>query len=290
MNIIIHGRQFNTSVAPHVQHIFTELDRRGLAYQIYDQFSLFLNTIGVKHKPAAFYSTWQDMWQADIVFSIGGDGTMLDTVSFVREKQYPIFGINAGRLGFLANTSSQEVRWALEEVFQGNFALEERTLLKLNSSTSLFEAPFALNEFSILKRDSSSMVLVHAFVDGEYLNAYWADGLLVSTPTGSTGYNLSVGGPLVMPNTKVFIISPVSPHHLNVRPIIVQEGSTLSFEVESRSNSFLVSLDSRSVQVENGVKLSLEKEKFYAKFIRLSGGTFIRTLRNKFNWGFDVRN
>lgn len=291
MQITIHGRSFSHHVAPHVQHIFQELDRRKLQYQIYDQFSAFLNTQKIKHQPVAYYSSHMDMWQADMVFSIGGDGTLLDTLTFVRDSERPIFGINAGRMGFLANTASQEIRWGLEQVFSGNFMVENRRLLRFSAEHNVFDgASFALNEVAITKRDTSSMVLVHTFLNGEYLNAYWADGLLVSTPTGSSGYNLSVGGPIVVPESRVFVISPVSPHNLSVRPMVVPDDSVLTFQVESRTNSFLVALDGRSQALETGIKITVEKEQFDARLVRLSGGSFVRTLRAKLNWGLDVRN
>jgi NAD+ kinase len=200
-------------------------------------------------------------------------------------------GINTGRLGFLATISKDNLNHALDLYFQNQYDFDERTLLRLEADDDLFDGKnFALNEISISRKDTSSMIVVKCYLDGQFLNTYWADGLMVSTPTGSTGYSLSCGGPIIMPNTKNFIITPVSPHNLNVRPLIISENSRLGFEVESKNQAFMVSLDSRSESIDHKSSLSVRKADFYAKLIRLEGISFLDTLRTKLTWGLDKRN
>ncbi|UXP33702.1 NAD kinase [Reichenbachiella agarivorans] len=227
----------------------------------------------------------------DYYFSLGGDGTLLETVSKVGSLQTPILGINLGKLGFLATINKKDIEPALNSFFAKEFSFDDRMLIHLDSNNSVFEGQnFALNEVAVLKRDTSSMIIVHCYIDGEFVNTYWADGLMVSTPTGSTGYSLSAGGPLVLPQSDSFIITPVSPHNLNVRPLIVSGSSIISFEIEGKGRSFLTSLDSRSYKVDNSVSLSVRKESFSARLIKLNGYNFFDTLRTKLNWGLDIRN
>jgi NAD+ kinase len=209
----------------------------------------------------------------------------------VGNKQIPILGLNTGRLGFLATVATDKIEEAVEELAKGNYQIESRTLLSLTSSKKLFHgANFALNEFTIHKKDTSSMITVHTYIDGKYLNSYWADGLIVATPTGSTGYSLSCGGPLITPGAKNFVITPVSPHNLNVRPIIVSDEAEISFEIEGRTDKFMISLDSRSTSIASEMKLSVKKEAFSAKLVKLPTYHFFDTIRQKLNWGLDLRN
>jgi len=225
------------------------------------------------------------------VLSIGGDGTLLETSTFVGKKGIPILGVNTGRLGFLATTARTEIVAAIDQLLNGDYRVTERSMLQVDDPENYFHGVnFGLNEFAILKRDTSSMIVVHTHMNEEFLNSYWADGLLVSTPTGSTGYSLSCGGPLVMPQAKNFIIAPVCPHNLNVRPLILPDDCELSFEVESRSNNFLISLDSRSVKVPANTKLSVRKAPFPVRIVELRNYNYFQTLRNKLNWGLDLRN
>ena len=209
----------------------------------------------------------------------------------VGDKEIPIIGLNTGRLGFLATVSTDKIEDAVTQLVAGNYQIESRTLLSLTGSKKLFQGQnFALNEFTIHKRDTSSMITVHTYIDGKYLNSYWADGLIVATPTGSTGYSLSCGGPLITPGAKNFVITPVSPHNLNVRPIIVSDEAEISFEIEGRTDKFMISLDSRSTSIASEVKLSIKKEAFSAKLVKLPSYHFFDTLRQKLNWGLDLRN
>ncbi len=227
----------------------------------------------------------------DSVFSLGGDGTFLETLLWVGDSEVPILGINMGRLGFLASIAKEYIKESLYLLFKGNYEVERRSLLSLESNIKLFDGKtYALNECAILRKDSSAMIMVKCYINGEYLNTYWADGLMVATPTGSTGYSLSCGGPLMMPDSKDFIITPVSPHNLNVRPLIVSDDSELKFEIETRNRSFLISLDSRSETIESDVDIIVKKAPFNANLIRIEGNTFPDTIRNKLGWGFDKRN
>jgi NAD+ kinase len=225
------------------------------------------------------------------VLSIGGDGTLLDTVTYVGSLQLPILGIHTGRLGFLATITPDRIAQAIDALYKGHFNIEERSLIRVDTDPDVFGSlNFGLNEFSVLKRDTSSMIVVHTYIDGEYLNSYWADGLVVATPTGSTGYSLSCGGPVMLPQTNNFIIAPVCPHNLNVRPLVVSDQSVISFEIEGRSTSYMLALDSRSLPVEASVQIAVRRETFNARLVKLNHVNFLSTLRSKLNWGLDRRN
>ncbi len=296
MKIAIHGRNFNEDTKPFIQAMFKELERIGAEVQLQASYSSFLSEAGITYNAASFYTNHTDLQDIDLVLSLGGDGTLLDVVTHVGAKQTPILGINTGRLGFLATISPEKISESLTEVFAGNYSIDKRTLVGIEAH--LNDKPmdifggvnFGLNELGIMKTDTSSMIVVKAYLNGQYLNAYWADGVIISTATGSTGYNLSVGGPLVMPGSDIFVVAPMSPHNLNVRPLVITTDSILDFEIESRSSNYLISLDSRSKVVDSNVKIRLKRENFQAHIIKLSNTNFLNTLRSKLNWGLDIRN
>ncbi len=292
MKIAIHGRSLNEETVPYVQELLTLLEEKGAELVVNAGFYNSLKRRNVRLKEVPAYSTPGELSSdTDFMISIGGDGTLLSGVTFVGRKSIPILGINTGRLGFLATIQREDAKKAVEALYSDNLKLEERTLIKVISDDDVFnDINFGLNEFTILKRDSSSMIVVHSYLNGEYLNSYWADGLIVATPTGSTGYSLSCGGPLVMPQNQNFILTPVSPHNLNVRPMIVPDSSELSFQIESRSKKILISLDSRSKSVPSTISLKVKKEDFTVKLIELKSYKYLETLRNKLNWGLDLRN
>ncbi len=291
MKIAIHGRNLKEDTKPYVQELFQELAAREVEVQVSEQFDISLEKSSIKFQKYPVFSHFKDIFDADYVFSVGGDGTLLETVTYVGAREIPILGINTGRLGFLATTSPKDVRKAIENLFNGYFTYDYRSLIHLDADRELFEGlSFGLNEFTVTKRDTASMIIVHTYIDGEYLNSYWADGLIVATPTGSTGYSLSCGGPVVLPQSNNFIISPVSPHNLNVRPLIVSDDSVISFEIQGRSKNYLVSLDSRSRVVDASIQLAVRKERFRACLVKFDGVNFLHTLRHKLNWGTDVRN
>jgi NAD+ kinase len=227
----------------------------------------------------------------EFIISLGGDGTLLDTITLVRDKKISIMGINFGRLGFLAGIGRNEVAAAVKAIAKRTHVVDKRTLIHLDADAPLFgEIPYALNEFAIHKRDVASMIKIHTYVNGEFLNTYWADGLIVATPTGSTGYSLSCNGPIIFPDSGNFVITPVAPHNLNVRPIVVPDSNIISFEVESRDENIIVALDSRREIINRNIQLAVRKEEFAVHLVRLSENNFLQTLRNKLTWGLDKRN
>lgn len=289
MRIGIHSRDFQGKSKPFIEKTLDELKNR--------KAEVWLSSKFVKQVKAPIldkfktFETGDSLKSLDFFLSLGGDGTMLESVTYIGKAGVPLLGINTGRLGFLATTSREDIDAALENLFTGNFKEESRTLIRLNSSTKLFEPlNFALNDFTIMKKDTSSMITVHVHVDGELLNSYWSDGIIVSTPTGSTGYSLSCGGPLVYPKSESFIITAVSPHNLGTRPIVISDKSEITFEIEGRSKKYLVSLDSRFETIDETVRLKIKKERFNVKLVQLPGQHYFNTLRQKLNWGLDIRN
>lgn len=290
MIVALHGKPFRNDSILFIKRILDDLFAENIELLVYEPFFKHLKYNGLIEY-ANTYSSFDDFTGADYIFSIGGDGTFLDAVSFSGEKQIPILGINVGRLGFLSTVNENNYIDLISQIINKKYRIEERSLIRVDSDIQLFgKQNFGLNEFTLTKRDSASMIIVHAYIDGEFLNSYWADGLIVSTPTGSTGYSLSCGGPVVLPLTQNFIVTPISPHNLNVRPLIVPDTSVLSFEIEGRSKNFLVSLDSRTELVKSGVKMTIQKEVFKAHLVKLTSDSFLNTLRLKLNWGLDVRN
>lgn len=226
----------------------------------------------------------------DVLICVGGDGTILDAVSLLRDSNIPVLGLNTGRLGFLAATGAQEIAKSINEIEKGNYKIDSRTLIQIESNASLFDYNVGLNDFVIHKKETSSMIVVHTFLNGEFLNSYWADGLIISTPTGSTGYSLSCGGPIIFPKSDNFVITPIAPHNLNVRPVVVNDDHIISFEIEGRANSYLASLDARSKSIEKNVQMAVRKANHEFQLIKLEGDQYMDTLRNKLFWGYDKRN
>ncbi len=255
---------------------------------LFTQFALPENLI---YNLTPFTSHTELNTDLECVISLGGDGTMLDCVTLVRDKKIPILGINFGRLGFLASISKHELTVAVDAIVNRTFVKDKRSLIHLDASITLFaHEAFALNEFAIHKRDTSPMLKIHTYLNGEFLNTFWADGLIVSTPTGSTGYNLSCGGPIVFPDSNSFVITPVAPHNLNARPIVIPDNNILSFEIETRGDAFICALDARKEIVDKTIQLAVKKEAFDISLFRLNENSFLSTLRNKLTWGMDIRN
>lgn len=291
MRIGIHGRDFKAKSSRFIEKLLDQLNQYNAEVWLSSKFVKQVKTGVLKKVKYKTFELGDNLKNLDFFFSLGGDGTMLESVTFVGKSEIPILGINTGRLGFLATTSRENADKALDSLFKGNYKTESRTLLKLSSTPKLFgNLNFALNDLTIMKKDTSSMITVHVYVDGELLNSYWADGIIVSTPTGSTGYSLSCGGPLVYPKSESFVITPVSPHNLGSRPIVIADNSEISFQIEGRSKKYLVSLDSRFETIDDSVKLVVKKEKFKVKLVILPGHHYFKTLRQKLNWGLDIRN
>ena len=292
MKAAIYSRVLESEQQKDVQLFFDELAIQKIEPIIFkDYFDQLKETI---HLPAdtKTFSISEDLTdEIEFIISLGGDGTLLDTVTLVRNKNISIMGINFGRLGFLASIGREEVKIAVKSIAKRTYVTDKRTMIHLDASLPMFgNVPYALNDFSIHKRDVASMIKIHTYLNGEFLNTYWADGLIVATPTGSTGYSLSCNGPVVFPDSGSFVITPVAPHNLNVRPIIVPDDNIISFEIESRSGQIICALDSRREIVSKDVQLAVKKESFDIHLVRLSENNFLQTLRNKLTWGLDKRN
>ena len=227
----------------------------------------------------------------DVMISLGGDGTLLDTVTLIRDSNIPVIGINFGRLGFLASINKDDIASAINSLINKEYTLDKRVQLCIESELNLFgNENFALNDVTIHKRDTSAMMIVHAYLNGDFLNSYWADGLIVATPTGSTAYSLSCGGPIMFPGSGNMVVTPISPHNLNVRPIVLSDSNVLSFEIEGRSSKYLLTCDSRTEVIDTSIKIRVKKADFGINLIRLNNENYLSTLRNKLLWGIDTRN
>ena len=292
MKVAIYSRGLDTEQGAHLDILLEALTRFDVFILIYQPLLLQFSQVTVRFPALVPFVTSADLpEELDCLISLGGDGTLLDTVTLVRNKKIPVLGINFGRLGFLAGISRDELSSAVDALVNRTFIIDKRTLIHLDSDKNLFgDAPFGLNEFAIHKRDTSPMIKVHAYLNGEFLNTYWADGLIVSTPTGSTGYNMSCNGPILFPESSSFVITPVAPHNLNVRSIIVPDTSIISFEIESRADMFICALDARREIVDKSIQLAVKKEAFGVNLVRLNENSFLSTLRTKLAWGLDKRN
>jgi NAD+ kinase len=290
MKIAIHGRNFNESARPFIENMFNELAKREIDVSLSPAFRTFLDEQGIAHKTSLIYEKPEDLEGTRLVVSMGGDGTLLETISHVGEKEIPAIGINVGRLGFLATVPPDRISDMITALDNGQYRIDERTLVAIDNADLFDGVNFGLNDFTITKTDTSSMITVHTYLNDEFLNSYWADGLIISTPTGSTGYSLSCGGPVLVPHSQNFIVTPISPHNLNVRPLVVEDTAVLRLEVKSRSNNFLISLDARSRIVDENTQLTIRKANFRARLIKMLDDSFLNTLRSKLSWGLDMRN
>ncbi len=289
--IALFGRSFSSDSFEYAKDIIYLLDQRNIEITIFEDFKEFLSQEKIIGKDYSTFNVNFGLEDVDVLISLGGDGTLLEAVTHIQHKEIPILGINAGRLGFMATTPIEKGVSSVESLLDGKYFIESRNLVCCKTDNDVFgELNFGLNELAIQKRDTSSMIVVHAYLNGEFLNSYWADGLIVATPTGSTGYSLSCGGPLLMPMTNNFILAPVNPHNLNVRPLIVPDDSELTFELEGRSTKILLSLDSRSISATIKTKITVSKADFLCNLVQVEGYNYFNTLRSKLNWGFDTRN
>ncbi len=293
MRVALYNRTFDESDVPFFQRLLLLFEAHRIQLSVFKDFYERLVAAGVSFAGAPdFFTCHRDLPRnTSMLFSLGGDGTILDAVCHVGNSDIPIIGINLGRLGFLAAIPEEEVAQAVESLVRGSYTIEQRTLLHLDASVPLFgDTPYALNEFTMHRKDSSSMIKIHTYLNGEFLNTYWADGLIVATPTGSTGYSLSCGGPVVFPQASSFLITAVAPHNLNVRPIIVPDDNVISFEVEGRAEQFLATLDARTETITSGVQMAVRKESFKISLVRPDEHNFLKTIKQKLYWGADTRN
>ena len=292
MKIAIYSRGLEPYLHQGIRLLLDELAIYNIEPVIFqDFFNQFYCSLTIQGKYSTFNCSEDLDDDIDCIISLGGDGTLLDTVTFVRDKGIPVLGINYGRLGFLASIGKDELHTAVDALVNRTYMIDQRTLLHLDANMPLFDkVPYALNELTLHKKDTSPMIKIRTYLNGEFLNTYWADGLIVATPTGSTGYSLSCNGPVVFPDSASFVITPVSPHNLNIRPIIVPDNNIISFEIEGRTDGFLCTMDSRREIVDKDVQLAVRKEAFGINLVRLNENNFLQTLRNKLSWGLDKRN
>lgn len=292
MKVAIYGRSTIDNTSEYIQLLFHKLNEYKTEILIYESFYNFIKQKMQINGAIKTFKTHEELIdKVDYMFSIGGDGTFLETLTYVRDSGIPIIGINTGRLGFLANIAKTEINKAIDSLLHKNFKIEKRTLISVTSQKKLFgEVNYGLNELTVLKKDTSSLITINAYINGDFLNSYFADGLIVATPTGSTAYSLSCGGPLVMPCSQNFIITPIASHNLNVRPLVISDDSIITLKVEGRNSNYLVSLDSRSEVIDSSIELTLKKTDFSANLIQLENQNFFNTIRNKLLWGLDKRN
>ena len=292
MRVAIYGRKVNKQTAEYFIKLLEILEEFGWKPVIEEELN---NQLIQKSGISANYEVFRNHKDfhsgLDLVISMGGDGTFLKTVSYIRNSGVPIMGINTGRLGFLANISKDAMYETLSQVKNKEYEFQLRSLLRVHTEEDLFGADnFALNELTLHKKDTSSMITVHASLDNKYLNTYWADGLIVATPTGSTAYSLSCGGPIITPGCQVHILNPIAPHNLNVRPMVVPDHLPISLEVEGRDRTYLLSLDGNSKSIRQGEQVVIRKAEFMINVIKFEDNNFLDTIRNKMLWGIDTRN
>jgi NAD+ kinase len=291
MRIAIYGRPSPSNSCEEAQKIFSQLDTLGIEYLVHEgYYDSLKNQIKFPANATTFSSELKEK-SVDYLVSIGGDGTLLESLPYVVKAGIPILGINTGKLGFLSLVPKGDIEPAITALKEKKFTIQSRTLLNLQAEGSVFgKNNYALNEVCVQRKDTSTMITIHTYINGEFLNSYWADGLIIATPTGSTAYSLSCSGPILLPEDSSFIITPIAPHNLNVRPVVIPDSCVITLKVEGRSPTYLVSLDSRSVPIDSSKELTICKESFGVKLVELPDYSFAKTLRTKLNWGKDLRN
>ncbi len=292
MRIAIFGKTFPKEIQEVIVQLVHKLESSNIPLLIYEP---FYKKIIRNVKLNKGFKTFKDhaclLGKADFLISIGGDGTLLDTITLVRDSGIPILGINMGRMGFLSSISKMKIDEAIEQLLAGRFSLDSRTLIELKTEENLFgDLNYALNELTVYKKDPMSMLKIQAYVNDELLNSYWADGLIIATPTGSTAYSLSAGGPIILPGSQNFVITPIATHNLTVRPVVIPDDNEIRIRIVGRTKEFFVSLDSRSVPVDSSVELFIRKESFSINLVQMENENFFQTIREKLMWGLDIRN
>ncbi len=290
----IYGQFYHENSAVFIEQLFEILRKNKVTVLVEEQFYKLIienKAIDTDHYE---YSTFKTLDASfDLFFSIGGDGTILKSITYIKDLNIPLAGINTGRLGFLASIQKEEIAGSVSKIIEGNYNISERSLLSIEVSpihNDLNTHNFALNEISVIRKNTTSMIRVETYLNNEYLTSYWSDGLIISTPTGSTGYSLSCGGPIIEPNSKSIILTPIAPHNLNARPIVIPDTTEIKLKVTGRENNYLVSLDSRIADIDNETVITIKKSPFTIKMIQLNEDSFIKTLRKKLLWGEDKRN
>jgi len=294
MKIAIYGQYYQNSTEPIIKDIFVFFNKRNIEIVIESNFLALIQEKKIIEKEYKTFCSHNELDSSfDMLLSIGGDGTILRAAALVRNSGIPILGINAGRLGFLATVPKENIDKFLQIVIDQKYSLSKRTLLSLTitpENESLNDINFAMNEVSVSRKDTTSMITIETYLNGEILNSYWADGLIISTPTGSTGYSLSCGGPILTPDVKSLVITPIAPHNLNARPLVIPDETEIMLKVSGREENYLVSLDSRITSVGNESVLTIKKTPFQINMVEIPNETFLKTLRSKLLWGEDKRN
>jgi NAD+ kinase len=292
MNFALFGKNVAEPAVPFVQELISNLQSHGGGIYLYQPLAVGIrNQLNFNDEPVIFSTSQELEGQVDFLISIGGDGTILEALSLVGDSGIPVAGINMGRLGFLSVISKEQISPAVEAIINGHYKLEARSLLHLEFPANLFGGlNFALNDLTVYKANAMTMLTIKTWINGDFLNAYWADGLIVATPTGSTAYSLSCTGPIITPDSDNFLITPIASHNLTVRPIVVRDDSEIRIRVEGKTSDFLVSLDSRVERVDHAAELTIRKAPFRINLLRLNEKNFFQTIREKLNWGLDNRN
>ena len=292
--VAIFGQSYSVNAEKEISMLLSALEKHNIVVFFEEHFYTVLNQKKYLTKKFATFNNFHDLNNSfDLFFSLGGDGTILRAISYIRDLNIPILGINTGRLGFLATIQKNAIQESIELLISKKYDIRERTLLSIKTSPkieNINEFPFALNEITIARENTTSMIGVKTFLNKEYLTNYWSDGLIIATPTGSTGYSLSCNGPVLSPNSKNFVVSPIAPHNLNARPMVIPDDTFIELEVESREKSFLISLDSKITSVPRDTKISIKKSHFTIKSVIPQNQSFFTTLRTKLLWGEDTRN
>lgn len=293
MKIAVYGNQINRESLPHLKEMYQVLNNDKVTMVVYRPLLELIRKECDWLNDAKDFSDYQSLirHKPQFIITLGGDGTILKASTIIADSGIPVLGVNTGRLGFLANVQKEKVGEAAKKLISGEFRIRERNLLQVTTSEGdILQPNFALNELTISRKETTSMITVHAYINDEYLNSYWADGLIVATPTGSTGYSLSCGGPIIMPGSENFVITPIAPHNLNMRPFVIPNHFKIRLRVESREDSYLATLDSRLKVLKNNVEIFLERAPFKLKMIETDIQDFAVTLRSKLYWGVDKRN
>jgi NAD+ kinase len=293
MRIAVFGKAFTIEARPYIEALYRRLKSEGMELALYSRLNSFLRENCSWDESVYIFNNHQELidFEPDFLFTIGGDGTILDAATLVGHADVPVLGINTGRLGFLANVAKEEINQTVDDLLNSNYRIVERDMLMMATSNDFSPEPnFALNEVTVSRKGTTSMITIHVHINGEFLNSYWADGLIIATPTGSTGYSLSCGGPIIMPEAKNFVITPIAPHNLNVRPFVIPNHYKIKLKVEGRENEYLASLDSRIFTFNNDVEIFLQHSDVSIKLIQTNKQDFPTTLRNKLLWGLDRRN
>jgi len=293
MKVAIFGQYYQNDTRPIIKDIFVFFNKNNVELVIEEKFLKILYEEEIIARQYKTFASYKDLDSTfDILISIGGDGTILRAATFVRDSGIPMLGVNAGRLGFLAKVQKENIESFLEIVLEKKYTISERTLLTMECipNSSEIDINFAMNEVTVSRKDTTSMITIDTYLNGEHLNSYWADGLIISTPTGSTGYSMSCGGPILTPEVKGFVITPIAPHNLSARPLVIPDDTEIKLKVSGREEQYLVSLDSRISSINNNSELVIKKTPFKINMVEIPDETFLKTLRNKLLWGEDKRN